>query len=293
MTYFLIKGQREIIVTNIAKITIFAITLFMFRSEWVISANENNGVGGRAAGMSSTCIGLRDEWAVLNNQAGLAGLSDLAAGFYYGNLFMINETGYRAGVFILPTRSGNFGLGITHFGFSGYNESQIGIAYARMFGPKFSAGLKLNYYHQGVTGDYHTVNYLTFEVGIQSDLTDQLSIAAHAYNPAGFFFEDGKKDQIPSLLRLGVSFSLTEHVLLCFQADKDLIHPVNFRLGTEIQIINQFFIRAGTTTNPFTNSFGAGMLLKKLKIDIAGSVHYVLGYSLHVSLQYSIKEMIK
>lgn len=263
----------------------------MSNAKWAISGNENGGAGAKAVGMAGACIGLRDEWAVLNNQAGFARLNNLATGFYYENLFMMKETGYRAGVFILPTRSGNFGLGITHFGFREYNESQIGVAYAKMFGPKFSVGLKLNYYHRGFGENYNSVNYLTFEVGIQADLTDQLSIGAHVYNPAGFFFEKEKKELIPSLFRLGLSFSLTKQVLLSIQADKDLFHPVNIRLGTEIRIADQFFIRAGTTTNPFTNAFGAGIALKKLRMDISGSVHYILGYSIQVSLQYSIKQV--
>src|SRR5258706_15429047 len=77
-----------------------------------------------------------DAFSFISNQASLAQIKNAAAGVYGERKFMLNElANYNAAVG-LTTHSGNFGLKAAYSGFSDYNETQIGLAYARKLGNK-------------------------------------------------------------------------------------------------------------------------------------------------------------
>jgi len=274
-------------------ITFICFILFIVPAISSLAGNENDETGGRFAGMSFASMCLQDPWAVLGNQAGFAKVQKITGGIYYENRFLIKETGHRAGVIILPTRSGNFGIGISNFGFSAYNKSLFGLAFARTFGNRISVGIKLNYFLQKYGNDWPSTSCLSFDIGIQTELTGQLTLGVHVSNPLSIHFSReqytrGSGSSIPAMIRLGLSYLFTEKVIVTLQADKDIYHDVNFRCGTELKLLDGFFIRAGITTKPFTNSFGAGYTWKKLTIDFAGHMHYILGYTLQMSFQYAL-----
>ena len=84
----------------------------------LFASNENTPIGGRSAAMANSSVTLSDFWAIQNNQAGLADFSHIALGLYYENRFMVKELGLRCGAFVLPTKSGVFGLNYNYFGYS-------------------------------------------------------------------------------------------------------------------------------------------------------------------------------
>ncbi|HSG68149.1 MAG TPA: hypothetical protein VK994_05535, partial [Bacteroidales bacterium] len=59
-----------------------------------------------------------------------------------------------------------------------------------------------------------------------------------------------------------------------------------FCAGAEYYFADRFFMRAGITTGPSKYSFGAGMKVNKLVIDISSSIHEWLGYSPQLSFTY-------
>ena len=72
-------------------------------------------------------------------------MKNASAGVYGERRFLLNELSlYNLRSLCQPT-SGNFGVKAGYFGFSDYNESQMGLAYARKLGNKVDIGVQFNY----------------------------------------------------------------------------------------------------------------------------------------------------
>src|SRR5687768_12058676 len=125
-----------------------------------------------------------DLFSITSNQASLAGLKSSAAGVYGEKRFLLDATNMYSGIIALVTSKGNFAFHGDYFGFSSYNESQIGLAYARKLGSKIDIGVKFNYYSFRIPG-YGNASAINFESGLTAHLTDKLHTVIHVYNPAG------------------------------------------------------------------------------------------------------------
>jgi len=260
----------------------------------------NSPIGSRSAALGNASVTLNDFWSVHNNQAGLGSFENIAVGFYYENRYFVKELSLKSGAFILPTKSGVFGLSYNHFGYSMYNESKVGLAYGRSFGKHFSAGVQLDYLHTKIAEDYGSKNTFTFELGVLSNLTENFTIACHVFNPIGVKLNKDADEKIPVIIKLGASYNISDKLLIALETEKDLEYKPLIRGGIEYQIIEQAIVRIGYSTLPSTSgsdsfsiasvyTFGFGLSLKKFVVDISCSVHQVLGWSPQVSMIYKFK----
>lgn len=243
--------------------------------------------GGRQAGMGNAGVSLYDFWAIGHNQAGIAHLENAAAGFYFENRYHTREMAYGAAAFILPTTSGVFGINVSYFGFSLYNESRISLAYARAFGERLSTGLQLNYMHTYIGEGYGSTANATVELGFIYELLPGLNIGAHIFNPTQARIADYADERLPVILRTGLSYSFSENLMVIAETEKDINHKAVFRAGIEYQLTEGVNVRAGLGTFPATNAFGFGLRLGSADIDIASSFHNILGYSHQISILYN------
>ena len=288
------------LLTKIMKIITVALGIVLISSVVLFASNDNTTIGGRSAALANSSVTLNDFWSVHNNQAGLAYFDHIAVGFYYENRFMVKELGLRAGAFILPTKSGVFGLNYNYFGYTKYNEQKIGLAYSRAFGDRFSVGLQLDYLTTRIAEDYGSKNTFTFELGIRTKLSENFVIAVHVYNPIGVKIENEYNEKIPTIFKLGLSYQLSDKLLLALETEKDLIYKPLLRAGVEYKIVEQAIVRMGYSTLPSTTgsqnfsisslyAFGFGLNLKKLVIDFSSTVHQTLGWSPQISIIYNFK----
>ena len=266
---------------------IFFCVIVSFSS--LIAGNDNNPIGGRSAAMGNASVAFSDIWAIHNNQAGLANLKSISAGFYYENRYSLKELSMKSGAFILPTKSGVFGLSMNYFGYKNYNEQKIGLAYAKSFGERFSAGLQMDYLSTHIGEEYGNKRTFTFELGVIAELTENLCLGAHIFNPARVKLNDYNNERIPTIAKLGLSYKFSEKLLLSIETEKDINFEPEFKGGIEYKIIKEIYIRTGISTNPVLNTFGFGIEIKRLKIDFASSLHPVLGYSPQISMVYKLK----
>lgn len=250
------------------------------------AGNDNTPTGGRSSAMGSASVALSDFWSVHNNQAGLAGFTDIAAGIYFENRYLMKELSQKSGAFVLPSRSGVFGISYDYFGSSLYNESKIGLAFARSFGSNFSAGIQLDYLNTHLGENYGNHAAFTFEAGIQARVNKNLVIGAHVFNPLNVKLSRETDERIPAIIRLGAGYNFSETLLLTGEIEKNIDLKARIKSGVEYKVVKQAFIRAGITTNPMTYTFGFGLDLKKLKVDLASTIHQVLGYSPQLSISY-------
>ena len=272
------------------RILLLFIFLFLFVHA-AFSGNENLPVGARAAGIGGAAVCMVDVWAVYHNQANLAYYKNISAAVYYENKFLVKEMSLQAATVVLPTKKlGVFGVSFTRFGYSQYNESKYGLSYARTFGPNFSAGVGMNYLSSHIGENYGTRGAFTVELGVRATLLKKLVVGFHAYNINRAKMANYNNERIPTILRLGLQYNFSEKVFLSAEIEKDIDYKPIFKVGMEYHPAKLFFLRAGISTNPFISSFGFGFNISdKFSIDLASTVHPVLGLSPMASLSYNFK----
>lgn len=253
--------------------------------------------GGRGNAMGNASVALTDFWALQNNQAGLAGYSSLAGSFYYQNSYLVKELGLRSGGFVFPTNTGVFGLSYQYFGYTQYNESKIGLAYAKSLGNGFAAAVQLDYIAYKLSGDYGHNSIFTFEIGIQKKLSEKIVIGAHAFNPIRAKLTDDPEERVPAIYRLGITYSVSNDLILVLETEKDLDYKPLVRGGLEYRIAKMAFARLGYSSVPaLTGSenlsvssmytFGFGLKFGQLDVDFAASMNQTLGWSPAISMVY-------
>ena len=252
----------------------------------VLAGGDNRPAGARSAAMGTASVGLSDVWSAFNNQAGLAHLTSPMAGIYYENQFSLPEMGYKAGAFALPLSQGTVALSFSHFGYSAYNESKIGLAFARSFGKYIAFGLQLDYNMARLAESYGNRNFITFEAGMLAHITPQLAIGAHIYNPIRAKLSEYNDERAPVIMRFGAAYEITNKITITAEAEKDTYKDANIKAGLEYKLIPQLHLRGGISTNPSSNSFGVGVFVGDFIIDISASYHYLLGFSPQASLNY-------
>lgn len=252
------------------------------------AGNDLNISGARSSAMGGSSVMISDVWSVSNNQAGLAFVENPTVGIYYRNNFMVSSLGYQTLAFALPTKnSGTFGLNVSYFGYSQYNESKIGLAYGKKLSDNFAFGLKVNYLNTQIGENYGHKGTAVAEAGIFAEPTENLFVAAHLYNIARAKLADYNDETIPTIFRIGLGYLFSEKVLVSTEVEKDLEYKPMFKAGVEYQLVENFYLRTGISTNPTQNSFGIGYKGKKLSADIAFTTHTTLGLSSMISVNYS------
>ncbi len=250
--------------------------------------NENFSIGARSSGMANASVSLNDVWSAQQNQAGLGFLHNSAAGVYYENRFLLKELSIRGAVVAVPVKGGTFGLCITNFGYSSYSENKYSLSFAKSFGNKLSAGIAMDYLTTKIAEGYGTKGVFAAEFGLQAKPIKRLNIGFHIYNPTRTKLADYTNERIPTIIKLGADYNFSDAVILAVETDKDISQKAIFKAGIEYKVVKEFYLRIGIATNPTLSSFGFGLNLKNIKIDISTNYHQVLGFSPQIGLTYNV-----
>lgn len=253
------------------------------------AGNENLLGGARSAGLANASVTLSDGWSLIHNQAGLGRLEKMQAGLFYENRFALKQLGHYGAVFAVPTESGTFGFTASSFGYSLYRESKFGMAYGRKLGEKISAGIQIDYLSVAFGDIYGNNATIAGEIGVQAELTDELSIGAHIYNVGRAEFAEFNNERIPTIIRFGLQYTFSEKVFTTLEMEKDIDFSPVFKGGFEYRVVDAFYLRAGVSTNPALSALGFGYQYKGLRFDFAGTFHSVLGFTPQWSLVYQFK----
>ncbi len=251
------------------------------------ASHDNTTAGGRSAAMGNSSVTLCDFWAVSNNQAGLANYKNPAGGIYYENRFLMKELSLKSGAVIVPTNSGVFGVNLSYFGYSLYNEKKAGLAYGKALSKNLSAGIQLDYLSTHIAENYGKRDLVTFEAGVIYMFNKNFGIGAHIFNPIRVKLADYDDERIPTILCAGLSYKFSEKVFACIETEKNINYSPSVKAGLEYHVVKELYLRTGIKTNPISNTFGFGLELGNLKFDFATGIHQVLGYTPQLSLIYT------
>ena len=267
---------------------------FLFVEQVIFAQGDVDILGGKSAGMGKTSVAVADVWSVSNNQAGLAFLKDAQIGIYYNNRFTTANTGFQTIAMAVPTKkSGTFGINVSYFGFSGYNESKIAFAYGKKLGEKFAVGIKANYLNTRLSDEYGNTGTVIGEIGLMGEPTKNLFVGADLYNISrAMLVKDDVDDnvnvkvEIPTVLRLGLGYKFNDNVFAAAEVEKDLTNKPIFKAGLDYKVVEKFYLRAGLSTYPTSSTFGIAYKTESLNIDLSFATHQTLGMTPHISISY-------
>lgn len=243
--------------------------------------------GARGMAMANASSTFQDINSIFSNQAGLAYLEKMAFTAGGERRFLLADiNSYTAG-FAVPTKGGTFGLSVNYYGFEGYNESKVGLAYAKKLFDNFAIGAQLDYFNTSIP-EYGSKALFTFEIGMQAVLIERVTLAAHIFSPIQQ--EIITDENLPTILKLGIGYQASDKLFVTAEMEKDLDFDANVKLGIEYFLIDILSLRTGVSTNPLQNTFGLGLKLKSgLMVDIAAGYHHVLGITPAASITYQFQ----
>ncbi len=247
-------------------------------------------IGARSSAMAGAGVASTDFWSATNNQAALGYNKSYGTGFYYENSYLAKELSLNSLALVVPTSKGSFVLDLNYFGYSQYNESKIGLGYGMALSEKFAVGVQMDYLRTYIGGDYGSVNIFTFEVGIMSKITDEVTLGAHIFNPIQAKLNDYDNERISALMKLGLEWKLSENFIALAEVQSDIDSELAIIGGLEYRIKKILYTRIGVGTGPNMFSFGVGLNYKNFKLDFSSSLHQLLGYSPQVSLFYQFNK---
>ncbi len=190
---------------------------------------------------------------------------------------------YHLGV-VIPVRWGSNGLSYAQKGFANFRTHKMAYAYSRGFGEHLSAGLKLIYQRLAYSGDIPASDFISFDIGISSEVNKKLILAVLLRNPANIFYSYANSPPEPSEINLAVSFSASEDLILYVSIIKTLNIRTTVNAGIEYIIKEKIRLRIGCIPSPFVLAFGIGINYGHYTIDMASSYHHILGFTPCISV---------
>lgn len=265
----------------------FLLIIFWLNSFPFLSLAQN-GIppiaGARGAALGQTGLTFTDIYSIFSNQAGLAFLESFSGGVQAERRFMLSEIQSLSAAAALPTASGTFGISLNYYGFEDFNEQRIGLAYARKLYSKMSIGAQFLFLNTRIP-EYGNAGNFTFEVGLLMEIVPQLLAGFHVYSPIRV--ETVDKENLPTLLSLGLSYKPSEKVNINAEVQKDIEFKLRVKSGIEYQAADSFLLRIGIGTEPTLISFGVGYHIQEnIAIDLASSYHQVLGFTPSIGVSY-------
>ena len=252
--------------------------LLLLVCTFTFANNDKTTLGARAAGLGNASTTFSDVYATFANQAGLASLKGMSIGIFAENRFLLTDLNLYALGFALPTKGGTFGLGASYFGNGSYNETQIRLGYGIKLADKLSIGAEFDFLSLAIQ-DNGSKATMTFGVGIQYQINKLIKVGGHVYNPIRQSLTDQDEDKLPAIVKFGLAFTPSKKAMFAIEAEHNMDHSTLFKVGVEYQVIDILYLRGGFNANPTAFTFGVGLNLKSIDIDIAAGFHPVLGYS--------------
>lgn len=278
-----IAAYSKKLITN-WKPLVFCGMIFLLKTNLILASGKPFPIGAKSWGIGNATAALADRNSVFNNPAGLGFLKENFVSTSYHARYNIAGLQTLSLLGNYNTKFANIGLGIERFGDKLYNEQKLGLAIGKSTN-MISLGLKVSYF-QAAIENFTSKNTLLTEFGVMTKLSSKLQLGFHAYNLTGAKLFASQ--HIPTILRLGLSFTPTKQILLVAEAEKNIELPTYIKAGIEYQIVKDFYLRTGLTSKLNHAHFGFGFQSKQFIFDYALSSHSALGFSNHLSISYQI-----
>ena len=268
---------------------LFLLILVLLKTSWLPAQTLRKPVSANYIGLGAYSLNHVDVFSFTSNQASLAQLKNAAAGVYGERRFLLDELNNYTAVLVLPTNTGNFGLKTNYYGFSDYNETQLGLAYGRKLGNKVDIGAQFNYHGIRIAG-YGNASAISFELGAVMHISDKLHAGVHVSNPAGGKFGKDQQEKLSSVYTIGLGYDASEKFFVSAEIEKEEDQPVNVNAGMQYKFLPQLLARVGMSTATSSAWFGLGLNIKSFRIDVTTSYHPQLGITPGLMLLFNFNK---
>ena len=221
----------------------------------------------RSNSIANASVAFTDINSLFNNQAGLANLKNISFLLSGQETFRDPDSDNIGAGFAIPISSGTLGLNFHHFIGTDITQNKIGLAYARKLMETLSVGVQFDLISTQIPLNEKS-NLLTFEIGVQYQLKENVLLGIHLYNPAKLeIIED---EFLPTILRVGATYFPHKKLLIHAEIEKDFDFSLVLKSGIEYELVNDLWLRIGFQHKPTTFNFGIGYLFKKrFRFDVA------------------------
>lgn len=240
--------------------------------------------GARSMGFGNANVTVSDAWSIFNNIGTLTGTDESQAFFAYDHRGNLSELTTLAAGLVINTDQFSYGLSVSTYGEDLFSQSQIGIGAAQKLGIA-SIGIKASYFQTSIEG-FGTGRAAIFEFGGMAEITPELFFGAHIYNLNGAKFGKNSIDQLPTIIKSGLSYRPAENVMVNIEAEKDILLPPLLKVGLEYSLLQKLWARAGINNHPNRLCFGIGIRAKSFHLDFAVNQNPFLGSTQHFSFNY-------
>jgi hypothetical protein len=268
---------------------LFPLILVLLKTSLLPAQTLLKPISANYIGLGAYSLNYVDVFSFTSNQASLAQLKTAAAGVYGERRFFLNELNNYTAVLALPTSTGNFGLKTNYYGFSDYNETQLGLAYGRKLGSKVDIGAQFNYNGIRIAG-YGNATAISFELGTVLHITDKLHAGVHVANPVGGKFGKNQEEKLSSVYTIGLGYDASEKFFISAEIEKEEDQPVNVNAGMQYKFLPQLLARVGMSTATSSAWFGLGLTIKTLRIDVTTNYHPQLGITPGLMLLFNFNK---
>ena len=218
-----------------------------------------------------------DVQSVSSNQAALPNIESIAASVYCEKRFLLNEVNLYALTSCVPFEFGAVGLFAKYFGYSEYNETQLGVAYGKTLG-KINIGIQFNYHSLRIQA-YGKDASFTLEAAALTRLSEQVVAGVHIFNPTGSGFGNNKLEKLPRVYTAGLGYEASQKVYVGAEIIKVEDRSIGINASIQYVFAKKLFARVGLYTETTNLYFGLGWKWQTLRIDITTSYHPQLGIS--------------
>lgn len=254
----------------------------------VRAGGETQAVGARRVGLGFAYTAVRsDFWSLFMNPAGIAGIQQMEVGAFVERRFLLEQLNVGTIGFVMPFKNYKHfaGFDAGGFGFGGYSESHIGLTYATTLFERISLGAKINYTRFSIQ-NYGAKSALYADLGLNCILSKHLSFGFRVFNASRSELLRDLDEKIPTTFDAGLSYQVSDKVLIVADVEKQVNFPVSFKGGVEYAVAKFLKARIGASSQPVTFCAGLGVNVKALQIDFANTLHQYLGYTPSLSLSY-------
>lgn len=246
----------------------------------------------RYAGLGAYSKNFVDIFSATSNTASLAQVKSGGFGVYGERRFLLEELNQYTAIAAIKSGFGTFAVQGDYFGFSDYNENQLGIAYARKVASSVDVGVKFNYHTVKVAG-YGNASAINFEAGSIFHLTDKLHTGIHVYNPLSSKLGKTSEEKLASMYRMGLGYEVSNNVFVSTEIVKQEDMPLSVNAGLHYNVQDNIFIRAGISTNNNNSFAGVGVRFGVIRVDLNAAYHPQLGFTPGLLLLYNFKKEAK
>jgi hypothetical protein len=265
--------------------------IIQFLSLRSLAIERVSATGAREAALAQAVVALPGYFAVFHNQALLTENKTPLLAVCYRQPYFIKGYHESALSLVYPIHAAVLAAGVSQSAIASYKETSLGISIAKVLSRRLSAGVLFNYTFLNLPEVNRYVGFFQVDGGLSFKYFDKLSLGLHFQNFLQTKAETFQYNvSFPLVLRSGVSYKLTDKILLVGETKLDKNSGNGLRFGSECRIATSFVLRGGMMTNPFQHTFGFGYKWNLCQLDFALVHHEILGYSPFFSVNFNFNK---